>query len=183
MTLVHAFSARYEELVAELVSEAWITDALDRRIPPPDSQKFLAVWDTGASQTCISARAVEQCGLSPVGMTRVDTANGEADCRQYLVNFFFPNGVAFEGLRVTEVVLQGRSDLLVGMDVVARGDFAVTNTEGKTVFTYRNPSVSRIDFVADMDADRRRTSRRTGAGRNDPCPCGSGKKFKSCCGR
>ena len=21
------------------------------------------------------------------------------------------------------------------------------------------------------------------AGRNDPCPCGSGKKFKSCCGR
>jgi preprotein translocase subunit SecA len=21
------------------------------------------------------------------------------------------------------------------------------------------------------------------AGRNEPCPCGSGKKFKSCCGR
>ncbi|RLS50942.1 MAG: hypothetical protein DWH87_01250, partial [Planctomycetota bacterium] len=20
-------------------------------------------------------------------------------------------------------------------------------------------------------------------GRNDPCPCGSGKKFKNCCGR
>ncbi|MGH6629209.1 MAG: SEC-C metal-binding domain-containing protein [Burkholderiales bacterium] len=20
-------------------------------------------------------------------------------------------------------------------------------------------------------------------GRNDPCPCGSGKKFKTCCGR
>jgi len=20
-------------------------------------------------------------------------------------------------------------------------------------------------------------------GRNDPCPCGSGKKFKKCCGR
>lgn len=27
--------------------------------------------------------------------------------------------------------------------------------------------------------------RRTGAkvGRNDPCPCGSGKKYKQCCGR
>jgi len=21
------------------------------------------------------------------------------------------------------------------------------------------------------------------AGRNDPCPCGSGKKYKNCCGR
>ncbi|MFQ5422627.1 MAG: SEC-C metal-binding domain-containing protein [Phycisphaerae bacterium] len=23
----------------------------------------------------------------------------------------------------------------------------------------------------------------TGPGRNDPCPCGSGKKYKKCCGR
>jgi uncharacterized protein YecA (UPF0149 family) len=22
-----------------------------------------------------------------------------------------------------------------------------------------------------------------GVGRNDPCPCGSGRKFKKCCGR
>ncbi|MFY9495100.1 MAG: SEC-C metal-binding domain-containing protein, partial [Limnochordia bacterium] len=30
-----------------------------------------------------------------------------------------------------------------------------------------------------------RTPRRTGekVGRNDPCPCGSGKKYKRCCGR
>jgi uncharacterized protein YecA (UPF0149 family) len=26
-------------------------------------------------------------------------------------------------------------------------------------------------------------SARPVAGRNDPCPCGSGKKFKKCCGR
>jgi preprotein translocase subunit SecA len=32
---------------------------------------------------------------------------------------------------------------------------------------------------------RQETVRRTGAkiGRNDPCPCGSGKKYKNCCGR
>jgi len=30
-----------------------------------------------------------------------------------------------------------------------------------------------------------KTFRRTEAkvGRNDPCPCGNGKKFKKCCGR
>ncbi|MDR2482352.1 MAG: SEC-C domain-containing protein, partial [Treponema sp.] len=29
------------------------------------------------------------------------------------------------------------------------------------------------------------TVKRTGpkTGRNDPCPCGSGKKYKHCCGR
>jgi uncharacterized protein YecA (UPF0149 family) len=25
-------------------------------------------------------------------------------------------------------------------------------------------------------------ARRTKIGRNDPCPCGSGKKYKRCCG-
>ena len=30
--------------------------------------------------------------------------------------------------------------------------------------------------------DREAAPRATGPGRNDPCPCGSGKKFKKCCG-
>ena len=29
----------------------------------------------------------------------------------------------------------------------------------------------------------RQPDRRQKVGRNDPCPCGSGKKFKKCCGR
>ncbi|HIR20518.1 MAG TPA: SEC-C domain-containing protein [Candidatus Pelethomonas intestinigallinarum] len=28
-----------------------------------------------------------------------------------------------------------------------------------------------------------RRARPLGIGRNDPCPCGSGKKYKHCCGR
>ena len=35
------------------------------------------------------------------------------------------------------------------------------------------------------NSDEEGTFRRTGkkVGRNDPCPCGSGKKYKNCCGR
>ena len=32
-----------------------------------------------------------------------------------------------------------------------------------------------------LTSKARRTARKTG--RNDPCPCGSGKKYKRCCGR
>ncbi|WP_211365126.1 SEC-C metal-binding domain-containing protein [Rhodovulum strictum] len=32
--------------------------------------------------------------------------------------------------------------------------------------------------------DRRgQPARRAKVGRNDPCPCGSGRKFKKCCGQ
>jgi preprotein translocase subunit SecA len=41
------------------------------------------------------------------------------------------------------------------------------------------------DEAPEASPDRQETVRRTEAkvGRNDPCPCGSGKKYKNCCGR
>lgn len=40
---------------------------------------------------------------------------------------------------------------------------------------WRMPASGRKEFTADLRAAAR-------VGRNDPCPCGSGKKFKKCCG-
>lgn len=37
------------------------------------------------------------------------------------------------------------------------------------------------DFI--VRQKRRRTALRTKPKRNKPCPCGSGKKYKKCCGR
>jgi hypothetical protein len=62
------------------------------------------------------------------------------------------------------------------MDIIATGGFAITNRDGKTVLSFRVPSVECIDFVKQMQAH-------PPVGRNDPCPCGSGKKFKKCHGR
>jgi uncharacterized protein len=40
------------------------------------------------------------------------------------------------------------------------------------------------NFWRNKRAGRHRsTRRRAKSGRNDPCPCGSGRKFKQCCGR
>ena len=33
------------------------------------------------------------------------------------------------------------------------------------------------------DPERYRLSAEEAVGRNDPCPCGSGKKYKKCCGK
>ena len=82
------------------------------------------------------------------------------------------------------------------MDIIGTGDFAVTNLDGKTVFTFRIPSAERIDFVKEIRDGKTRgelpvTEIKDGklsgklpkVGRNDPCPCGSGKKYKRCHGR
>lgn len=37
--------------------------------------------------------------------------------------------------------------MLIGMDIINKGDFAVSNYQNKTVFSFRMPSESLMDFV------------------------------------
>jgi uncharacterized protein len=46
----------------------------------------------------------------------------------------------------------------------------------------RRPAANVMDWVRQQDA-RRDTARAKATGRNALCPCGSGKKFKRCCGK
>ena len=45
------------------------------------------------------------------------------------------------------------------------------------------PAAEVMEWVRRQDQGREAASVRQQPGRNDPCPCGSGKKFKHCCGR
>lgn len=37
-------------------------------------------------------------------------------------------------------------DVVIGMDVICNGDFAITNQDDKTTFSFRIPSEVEIDF-------------------------------------
>ena len=59
---------------------------------------------------------------------------------------------AIRGVGRTSTVLEAveghilGGDVLIGMDVITQGDFAVTNREGRTVFSFRVPSLIHLDF-------------------------------------
>ena len=48
-------------------------------------------------------------------------------------------------------------------------------------YPQRQPKTGEIQWDSDENGAYRRTNKKIG--RNDPCPCGSGKKYKNCCGR
>ena len=175
---IDAFTTSYNGLSNVLSSKATIGLAFDPSISPPPSQtEFDAIWDTGATASVISQNVVQKCGLIPTGMIQVHTANGMCLCNTYLVSIGLPNKVGISSVRVTEAKL-GKEDVWIGMDIIAMGDFAITNFEGKTVFSYRTPSVAKTDFVEEIN--RMKASQLSKIGRNDLCPCGSGKKYKKC---
>ncbi len=68
------------------------------------------------------------------------------------------------------------------MDIMGAGDLSLTNHNGQTWFTFRLPSIGTHDYVEEFNARKPFTRSQAKIGRNDPCPCGSGKKYKKCCG-
>lgn len=152
--------------------------------PPPSLNEFNAIWDTGATNTVITPHVVSTCGLAATGKIKMQAVNSIEIKPTYLISIMLPNQVGVPSIRVAEGDIQG-ADLLIGMDIIGLGDFAVSNFDRKTVFSFRMPSRERIDFVALLNEEKKNHDAiakiPSKTGRNDPCPCGSGKKYKKCC--
>lgn len=166
-----------------LKTEVGVCQGHDPRSGPhPEVKQFIGIWDTGASGTMISAKIVAELGLVPTGKVKVFTASGANIVNTYFVNIFLPNQVAFSTIKVTEGVLNG-ADMLIGMDIITQGDFSISHFENKTCFSFRVPSVKETDFVQEHIDSTSTPVISQKVGRNSPCPCGSGKKYKQCHGK
>jgi predicted aspartyl protease len=155
------------------------------------------IWDTGATGTTITNAVVNKLGLKPTGAVQVNTANGTALQNTYTIDVSLPNNVLIQGITCTEVSgLVGGCDALIGMDIITLGDFSITNHNGMTCMSFRVPSSHEIDYVknptfgvtpiknlgAPSPGVVAKKNLYPGAGRNKPCPCGSRKNYKNCCG-
>lgn len=120
----------------------------------PEVKQFNAIWDTGATGTAITEDVVKKCKLKPIGKVQVNTANGVRESNVYKINVALPNRVMILGVRATDTSVHG-ADVLIGMDIIGTGDFAVTNFKGKTTMSFRIPSVGKIDFGKDSASKSR----------------------------
>jgi len=181
-TQTHSFTTIFDRITGALITDIHVTKAFypekKEKFEKPISIKGL--WDTGATGSVITQKVVDALQLKAISMTKVNTASGESIQPVYLVGIGLPNKIMFNHVRVTQAPLTGGFDVLVGMDIIHRGDFAITNHNGKTVFSFRIPSVKIIDFVTE---DKSQPPNMPQIGRNDPCYCNSGKKFKHCHGK
>ncbi|MBE0663735.1 MAG: retroviral-like aspartic protease family protein [Bacteroidales bacterium] len=169
-------------LLAALFTQCHIGIAFDPNSGqlPPQLVNFNALWDTGATGTVITSRVVDALGLKPTGQQRVFHADGESNVNTYHICLRLPNEVGFPIIKATEGKLNG-FDVLIGMDIITQGDFSITNFQGKTSFSFRVPSIGHVDFVNEITSST--PARSSKVGRNNPCPCGSTKKYKFCCGQ
>ncbi|OGI90357.1 hypothetical protein A3B01_02290 [Candidatus Nomurabacteria bacterium RIFCSPLOWO2_01_FULL_41_52b] len=119
-----------------------------------DIKQYLAIWDTGATGSVITKKVADDLNLKPISVKEVYHAAGKSISNVYLVNILLPDSVMIPNVQVTEANLTNdktpeneQTQVLIGMDIIGIGDFAVTNFNGKTMLSFRVPSASEIDLV------------------------------------
>jgi hypothetical protein len=151
-----------------LQTQCGICAAFDPNTAPatqrPNYEMFTGIWDTGATGSVITQDVVTRCGLKPTGMVLSHHAGGSAMTETYQVNIQLPNGVQFADFKVTLGVLPHGAHALIGMDIISLGDFNITNVGGKTMFSYRNPTLGGVDYVDEANRMQQIPKRSSGPG-------------------
>lgn len=138
--LLSVFTEKYSKIQEKIITSAIVeTDLL--------SLPVRTQWDTGATGTCISKEVVSKLCLVPIGKINVHTPSGIGIMNQYIANIILNNEVVFQNWLVmdSEIGNQG-IDVLIGMDIISKGDFALSNYEGRTQFSFRIPSQEHIEY-------------------------------------
>lgn len=119
-----------------------------------DYRNTLAIWDTGASNSVTTKSLVKKLELVAISLTRTRGVHGDKiDVPVYAIKLHMNNFNTI--LRVTEceeLLDDGSHGILIGMDVITKGDFTITNFNGNTVMTFRIPSIETLDFVKALKA-------------------------------
>lgn len=183
----HAFTLKGNGILREIISDVgasvpFITSVGTISDKDVVIHRTKALWDTGATGSCITGSVAKALGLMPTGKVISNHAAGRSIVNTFLVNLYLPNNLVIPNVRVIECADSAAGwGIIIGMDIITLGDFSITNVTGKTIVTFRMPSITALDYVEEANgiANKKMFS---GIQRNDQCPCRSGKKFKHCHG-
>lgn len=142
-----AFTLRSNGILSMLKTETLVLSNVRDKNIPFTPKMWRGLWDTGASKSSITKRIVDDLNLIPVGNANISTANGVIPVNTYFVDIGLPNGVTVRNVLVSCADLGDDIDVLIGMDIIRHGDFCITNTNNKTTFSFRTPSIEEVDYV------------------------------------
>ncbi len=118
---------------------------------PKDSRigmNSMALVDTGSTGSCISRDFASKAQLKSFKIIKVLGAHGFAFVPVYMVDVLLPNGILFSNMEVAEFYGGNNFDFIIGMNILRKGDMALTNANGEMVFSFRiPPAETHIDFA------------------------------------
>jgi predicted aspartyl protease len=138
-----AFTTINQNISNVLTNEVFVVPSADMTRQPVSAK---ALWDTGAMCTVLSNELASELNLKPISIELISTPSGAMEARMFVVDLILPNDIEIKRVQALGAY-PSSCDMLIGMDVIGLGDFAVTNYLHQTTFSFRIPSKQRIDFT------------------------------------
>jgi len=156
-----AFSKSYNKSVSKLITPVGILPVLTvGKVLSTVPVEATALWDTGATATCIKPALVERLKMRLLSLSNKTTLSGiggKVAARITMINLFLSPVLEVDYRPVYVADFPGFADILIGMDIIGKGDFAVCNTGNKTLFSFAMPSLpDRIDLAEKAEAANRK---------------------------
>ncbi len=142
------FTQRNSSVVEAIITECRICPPVDFKkgeMPKGVYTSQNAMWDTGATNTLISSKIIKALALKPFGKSGLSSANGIIETNTYLVHVGLPSGAIVTNVLALEDENEDY-EIVIGMDIISQGDFAFTNKDGHSTFSFRIPSEEEIIF-------------------------------------
>ena len=141
----------YSQKNAIIVDSAFCTEIYNSNETKYIEVKVKALIDTGANGTCISHRLASACNLERVSVMKIVSAQGTGLAPVYKADIRLPCGTLFENVLVTEVAGSDNFDVIIGMDILSKGDIALTGSNEGIVFSMCFPTRNNpIDFSTQL---------------------------------
>ena len=181
--MITAYSHPFDNIVNRILIDCSIGIAHMSGVDRP----MKALWDTGACCTCIATSVAQAMGLVKINERELIGADNKpfmADvyCVRLTMGHFI---ISF--IEVCGIPMDGKAEnMIIGMDVITKGDLSITNYQGKTVLTFREPSLEKIDYVEELKLQKKcriQHNAMTQKRINAKCACGSGKTYQNCHGQ
>jgi hypothetical protein len=107
-----------------------------------------ALWDTGSSTSSISKRLAKHLAFISIEVCEVAGIHGIDISNVYIADILLPNSVVMHNIYVTEFFDNDAFDVIIGMDIITQGDFAISNETNNTTVSFRiPPGHPAIDFM------------------------------------
>ena len=121
------------------------------------SKQVVSIIDTGCTNTSIPHSVIEFLALIPSGHQKMSAVNKSYVCNFYICSMIIEGQIQIDNAVLMELPqLESESEtetptaneeMILGMDILSKCDFAITNQNGNTEFSMAYPSKRNIDFT------------------------------------
>ena len=106
-----------------------------------------ALWDTGASMSAITPEIQKQLRAVPIDRKDIAGIHNTEEVDIVSLTLELPNSVVKKIIRVAVCNITSKVGVILGMDIISLGDFALSNGNDQTLISFAVPPfLEKIDF-------------------------------------